>query len=177
VNAAVDLFQRRGFVATGLNEITRHGRAPKGSLYFHFPGGKEQLASEAMVLAGARYGAMIRAVVDGASDTPAAINALARLMAAGLERSGFEVGCPVATTALEVAATSPAVAAAADAAFDGWQEVIADRMRRDGRSRHEASRRATLILAALEGALILARAKRSPRPLIDAAAELAELLS
>lgn len=165
LDAAAELFQRQGYAATGLNEITARSGAPKGSLYFHFPGGKEQLGAEALTLAGGRFEGAIKAILDSARDTPAAIKGLVGAMSAGLEASDYQLGCPVATTALEAAATSPSIAAAADGAFKSWLEVLAERLRGDGLSARAAERQAMLILSALEGALILARAARSTQPL------------
>jgi TetR/AcrR family transcriptional repressor of lmrAB and yxaGH operons len=176
LDAAADLFQRQGYAATGLNEITARGGAPKGSLYFHFPGGKEQLGAEALTLAGERFEGAIRAVVGAAPDAPAAVRALAAAMSSGLEASDFQLGCPVATTALEAATGSPSIAAAADGAFGSWLEAIAERLREDGRSERDARSLATLILSALEGALILARAAHSTEPIKLVGAQLATMV-
>jgi TetR/AcrR family transcriptional repressor of lmrAB and yxaGH operons len=175
LDAAAQLFQRQGYAATGLNEITARSGAPKGSLYFHFPGGKEQLGAEALTLAGERFEAAIRAVLDSARDTPSAIRGLAAAMSAGLEATDYQLGCPVATTALEAAATSESIAAAAHGAFYSWLAALTRQLLRDGLSRRESEQRATLILSALEGALILARAGHSTEPLKLVSAQLATI--
>ena len=47
IQTAAGLFRAQGYHATGLNQVLAEGGLPKGSLYFHFPGGKDQLVVEA----------------------------------------------------------------------------------------------------------------------------------
>src|SRR4051794_3585999 len=175
VGATVDLMQRKGIAATGLREVVEHAEAPRGSLAFHFPGGKEQLTTEAVELAADAFAAGIAAAFAGVSAAEG-VERFATAMATSLERTGFQRGCPLATTALETAATSDAVARACDAGFDAWQAPIARALRRDGLTPARARDRATLVLSALEGALLLARAKRDAAPVRTVARQLRPLL-
>ena len=88
---------------------------------------------------------------------------------AGWRESGFQSGCPIATTLLETAPRSPAITAAGERAIDGWIDVIAGVLERSGLERRAARSRAQLVIAAMEGALILARVRRSTRPILDVA--------
>ncbi|HEX4467554.1 MAG TPA: helix-turn-helix domain-containing protein [Solirubrobacteraceae bacterium] len=169
------LMRRRGYAATGLNEIVSRSGAPKGSLYFHFPGGKEQLAAEAMEQAGAGLAVAISAVLDGTPEFGTAVGVLIDAMAAGLEQSSFRDGCPIATVALDAAAESEPVRSAVAAAFESWLGPIAARLEREGFAPAAARRRALLILCSLEGALILARAARDLAPLQAVREELVAL--
>lgn len=164
LDSASELFQRQGYSGTGLAEITERSGAPKGSLYHHFPGGKEQLAEEALELAGRRLRRGIEAALASAPDGPSAVRALAAMLAAGLKASGYELGCPVATTTLDAATGSTPIARAADRAFTSWVDSIAA---------HVGTRKAVTVLSALEGALILARAARSTDALEIVGEELA----
>ncbi|MDX6665473.1 MAG: TetR/AcrR family transcriptional regulator, lmrAB and yxaGH operons repressor [Solirubrobacteraceae bacterium] len=175
LGATVDLMQRKGIAATGVREVAEHAGAPRGSIAFHFPGGKEQLTTEAVELAGGAFAAALAKLFER-SCTADAVDRVAEGMAAGLERSGFATGCPLATTALETAATSAPIAAACDAGFTAWQAPIAKALRRDGFAPAKARDRALLVLSALEGALLLARAKRSADPVRIVARELRPLL-
>src|SRR5437762_12056667 len=103
VAAAIDLFQRRGYHGTGLNQIVAESGAPRGSLYFHFPGGKEELASEAVAEAGGVIAAGAAEALSQAGDPAAAVRQLAEFTATSLEQSGFERGCALATVTLDVA--------------------------------------------------------------------------
>jgi TetR/AcrR family transcriptional repressor of lmrAB and yxaGH operons len=176
IGATVDLMQRKGIAATGLREVVETAGAPRGSLGFHFPGGKEQLAAEAIGAASRGFERVIAQTLADAVTPAAAVERFAALMAAGLEASGFERGCPLATTALETAAASDALAAACDAGFSSWQAPIRDALRRCGFAPAAARDRALLVLSALEGALLLARASRDAAPLRTVARQLRPLL-
>lgn len=172
LRTAGDLFQRQGFHGTGLQQVLAESGAPKGSLYFHFPGGKEQLAAEAVAGSGAAIAAAIARLVEQADDTAGAVRALADLLAAGLEASGYERGCPIATVALDAAAESEPIRAACDAGFERWLALLEQRLRDDGFEPADARGKAVLILAALEGGLVLSRTRHDTEPLRLVVAEL-----
>jgi TetR/AcrR family transcriptional repressor of lmrAB and yxaGH operons len=97
------------------------------------------------------------------------VRAYGRVMAGWMEESGFGSGCPVATTLLETAPQSPSITAAGRRAIDDWIAVVAGVLSNGGMERREARSRAQLIIAAMEGALILSRVRRSTRPILDVA--------
>lgn len=159
------LFTRQGYHATGVNQILTEATAPKGSLYFHFPGGKQQLGVEAVQLGAAEIGALLDEVLLQAPDPARAVRMMAELLAARLADSGFTEGCPVATVALEAGEVDPLRAACADG-YDGWLTTITRTLTDAGLAAHRAERLAVLILSALEGALILARVRRDQAPVL-----------
>jgi TetR/AcrR family transcriptional regulator, lmrAB and yxaGH operons repressor len=163
--AAARLFRQQGYHGTALHDILAAGGAPRGSLYFHFPKGKEEIGEAALALAaeGIRQG-IARAA--GASDNAETfLVRLARGMAADLERSNYSEGCPVATTALETAAQSEVLGAATRHAFQQWELEIKRGLERFGINTADADVIATLVLSQLEGALLLARTYRSLEPI------------
>jgi TetR/AcrR family transcriptional repressor of lmrAB and yxaGH operons len=168
LKTAATLFQAQGYHATGLNQVVAEGRAPKGSLYFHFPGGKEQLAAEALALSAGE----VRARLAGASDLEAALE----VFAARLVASGFRDGCPVATVALDAAGESEPIRVACADAYGSWRDVVVDFLLRQGVSAGRAAGLATTVLAAVEGALLLARTQRDVAPLRQVAADLRVLI-
>lgn len=167
------LFRRQGYASTGLQQIVAESGAPKGSLYHYFPNGKEALGEAAVALAGALMREMLEGHAAKHADPAAFLHAYGKTMAGWMEESGFQSGCPVATTLLETAPGSPSITAAGAAAIDGWIEVIGGVFERAGSAPREARRRAQLVVAAMEGALLLARVRRSTRPILDVA-QLAE---
>lgn len=175
LDATAELLRLQGYSATGLSEIVARSGAPKGSLYFHFPGGKEELAVAAMAQSGAGLRAAIAAIVNSSDDLAEALGRLVDSLAAGLEASGYEAGCPIATVTLEVAPRSEAIRACADAVFSSWLEVLQERLVCDGMLAVDAERRALLLLSAIEGALILARARQDTSPLSAVREELLAL--
>jgi TetR/AcrR family transcriptional regulator, lmrAB and yxaGH operons repressor len=158
LRAAAGLFQRQGYGATGLTQVLTESRAPKGSMYFHFPNGKEQLATESVILSGRELGDTLADLVLSAPDGPAAMTALGEYFAAELERSDFRNGCPVATVALEASSDSEPIRAACDDTYASWLEGLTVAMRGWGIA--EAESLAALVLSSLQGALLLARVQR-----------------
>jgi TetR/AcrR family transcriptional repressor of lmrAB and yxaGH operons len=175
VAAMQELLRQRGYAASGLGEIVARSGAPKGSLYFHFPGGKQELAVAAMERSAVQLHHAIAAVLDSSDDVNEAIGRLVDALAAGLAHSQFADGCPIATVALETAGESEAMRAAAQAAFDSWLNVIQERLTRAGLDPALAEQRAFLVLAAIEGGLILARARGEIAPLVAVGSQLRSL--
>src|SRR5438477_10284527 len=95
--AAAKLFTQRGYYGTALQDILEAGGAPRGSLYFHFPNGKEQIGEAAVGLATKTVREFISHAVEASENTQAFLMQLARGMAANLEQSGYREGCPIAT--------------------------------------------------------------------------------
>src|SRR5690242_19148084 len=175
VRSAARLFRRQGYAATGWRQVVAESRAPWGSQAHHFPGGKEQLAVDALTLAGARYEGLLRAAL--ADTHPAdAVAGWSEVAADELARSGWRDGCPVATVTLETAASSDVLAATARNVFASWRAPFVESMVDRGLPADEAGSLATLVLAAIEGALILARAAHDGEPLRATGTELATLL-
>jgi TetR/AcrR family transcriptional repressor of lmrAB and yxaGH operons len=168
------LLQRQGYHGTGLNQIVAEAEAPKGSLYFHFPGGKEQLVAEALGVAGDYLDRVLAAHDRGA--TLESVDAYLVAVARFLEQSGYAEGCPIATVALEVGPISLLVGDACSAAFDLTTVRLVQWLERDGYTEGDARRTAFVIHAALEGALVFAKARRSVEPLDELRAALPLLL-
>jgi TetR/AcrR family transcriptional regulator, lmrAB and yxaGH operons repressor len=176
ISATADLLEKNGFRATGLNKILSESGAPRGSLYFHFPGGKEELASVALRDAGAAVERLLRTKAEG---TATAAEGLATALAWLEQRmlaAEFDKGCPVVMVALEAAATSEVLHRACSTIYRAWALAIADRLCEDGVERGRAEVLADVALAAIEGALVLCRAHRDTQPLRRVAAELPRLL-
>ena len=163
--AAARLFCQQGYHGTALHDILVAGGAPRGSLYFHFPNGKEQIGVATVALGAQAVRDFIVQAAGAAQSAEAFVVALARGMAANLERSSFREGCPIAPTALETATQSKALGKAARDAFQSWEREIARGLEDFGMKAAEAERAATAVLSQLEGALLLARTYRSPEPM------------
>ena len=165
LSAAVKLFSQRGYHGTGLQDILEAGGAPRGSLYFHFPKGKEQIGEAAVQLGTEGVREFITDAAQTSGNVQAFLVKLARGMAANLERSGYREGRPVATTALETAAQSDVLGRAARTAFQTWEQEIKRALISFGMKANKADRTATAVLSQLEGALLLARTYRSLEPM------------
>ncbi len=168
VEASAELLRRQGYNATGVKQIVTEARAPFGSLYHFFPGGKEQLGAETIRVSGALYAQLIPAVLDQAPDVVSGTRAFFAGAAAHLEETGYEDACPIATVALEVSSTSEPMRLACAAVFERWIADGAARFAAAGATPERARELAIAFFAALEGAFVLARATRSTEPLLVA---------
>jgi TetR/AcrR family transcriptional repressor of lmrAB and yxaGH operons len=176
LSAAADLFRRQGYFGTALQDILAAAGSPRGSLYFHFPRGKEQIGEAALKLAGDANARAIEQVAAASASAEAFVLRLIAGMAAHLEKTGFRDGCPIATTALETAAQSEVLRGAARDAFQTWEGEIRRALERFGLTPEDADPIATCVLSQLEGALLLARTYRSLEPMRRAGQALTLLL-
>jgi TetR/AcrR family transcriptional repressor of lmrAB and yxaGH operons len=148
-----------------MNDIVALSGAPKGSVYHYFPGGKEQLAQEALRYAG---GLVTQTLTDLAQNSDSAAEMLgnyAVMLAHWLSASNFQDGCPVTTTLLETAGSIPSLSYLGRETFSAWQAIIAAKLVQDGLSEKRASTLASFALSSLEGALVLARVEQNVKPI------------
>jgi AcrR family transcriptional regulator len=165
VETSAELFRKQGYSATGVKQIVTAAEAPFASLYHFFPGGKEQLGAEAIRLSGALYELLIPAIFDPAPDLPTAVRNFFAGAADHLRETDYADACPIATIALETSSSSEPLRQACADVFERWIAAGAAR-HEDGGFTHEQARELTIaMLAALEGAFVLARALRTTEPL------------
>ena len=172
VEHSAELFRRQGFAGTGLKQIVTEASAPFGSVYHFFPGGKEQLGEEVIRHSGALYAQLIDLFFVPGSDAEEATRAFFAGAARTLRDTDYADACPIATVALEVSSTSEPLRRACADVFDSWIDAAADRLAQSGVRRERARATAIALIAALEGAFVLARAQRSTEPL-EVAGEIA----
>ncbi|KUM84623.1 MULTISPECIES: TetR/AcrR family transcriptional regulator [Streptomyces] len=178
VFSAAQLIRREGVAATGMREVAAHAGAPRGSLQHYFPGGKEQLVNEAVEWAG-RYagGRVARFLAALPEPTPSGLfAAMVRQWTDEYASAGFAGGCPVAAATVDWAESTVSTRAAAAQAFATWTGPVARALTDMGVPEERAGALATLMVSALEGAILLARAEQDVRPLATVATELGPLL-
>jgi len=173
VHTAARLFRHQGYAATGWRQVIAASETPWGSQAHHFPDGKEQLAVEALAAAAEEYAVLLRHAFGG-TDPAEAIRLWSRTAADQLKRSGWLDGCPVATVALETAGQSDGLSNACDGAFARWRDVLAQALAEAGLD--DADEVSLLVLAGMEGGLLLARAARDVQPLRSVGNQLADLV-
>lgn len=174
IDATARLMQIQGYHNTGLSQILAESGAPRGSLYHYFPGGKVDLAIAAIDYASDRLAVLLTEICAPHDDPVSGIAAVLDHFAADLEESGYRKGCPVATITLEQAAINEPVRLACTAAYDRWQQGLAVWLALHGVVHADAI--AEQLLMGIEGALILARARRTLAPLQQLRASLPALL-
>ena len=139
IEAAVELFEEVGYHAAGISAILGRAKAPRGSFYFHFPGGKEELGVAAIV-EGSRVVAELVEDARGGSGLET-IRGVLDGLATRLEESDFRKGCPITTVALEVAHESDALQRACQSVYDGWRDAITELLEHEGFVGEDAAER------------------------------------
>ncbi|MFZ2530223.1 MAG: helix-turn-helix domain-containing protein [Rhodococcus sp. (in: high G+C Gram-positive bacteria)] len=164
VAGAADMIRRRGLNATSVRELAKHAHTPLGSTYHYFPGGKTQLATEAVTFAGDLTAALLARELD--SGPVPALRAFLAMWRKIVVDTDFRAGCPVLAVSVEdVPDTEETLLEAAAGAFARWTELLAASLRDHGADHGEADRIATLIVAAVEGSVAMCRAERGTRAL------------
>lgn len=176
IRSTGQLLRQQGYAATGLSQITADSGASIGSLYHHFPGGKEQLAEAALDTTASAVSTQLQQLLDSETDIASIVQTWLKALGAALQADERD-GCPVAPTALESVAANPRLRAAAARAFVDWHRLLARRLRRDGWSRSAAETDANAVLSLVEGALLLARTSGTTAPLTAAARALNRILT
>ena len=174
VAAGAELIRHQGYAATGVKQIVAAARAPFGSVYHFFPGGKEELAAEAIGVSGALYLELLPAVFDPEPDLVTAVRSFFCGAAEHLRLTDYADACPIATVALEVSSSSDVLRVACAEVFDSWIDAAIPRVVARGVDEAEARTLVIGIIAALEGAFVLCRALRTTEAL-EVAEELAVL--
>jgi AcrR family transcriptional regulator len=157
------LVRERGARATSIDAVLEHSGAPRGSVYHHFPGGREQLLREATDYAG-EYVAR-RLERTAAEDPLGAIDLLFDEYRANLIATDFRAGCPIVAVAIESGEDGPDLRDAVVGVFDRWRRILARGFSARGIDTARSNELALQAVAGFEGALVLSRAYRDPGPL------------
>ena len=140
---------------------------PKGSLYHHFPGGKVELAAEAVNFSNSFIAERLELLVAVSPDAASAFEAFCDFYSQSLIDTNFEKGCPIATITLEVATDVPAIRRRCDEGFERILDIFRRELVAEGADPRHAADVVTMALSAVEGALILCRAKQGIQPIMS----------
>jgi TetR/AcrR family transcriptional regulator, lmrAB and yxaGH operons repressor len=156
IETAALLFRRQGYAATGVNQILETADVKAGSLYHHFPDGKQALAAAVVDSAGGEIERLLRRFLDSDASVADIVDGWIDLLIVQLA-SDQRDGCPIEPIATESVNASAQVREASARAFAGWSAAVAERLQTDGWSEGEANQMALAVIALIEGALILSR--------------------
>jgi TetR/AcrR family transcriptional repressor of lmrAB and yxaGH operons len=175
LTSAAEVLRERGAAGVTIDEVLSRSGAPRGSVYHHFPGGRNQILVEALQFAG---DSITTAIDDAASQGPMALlRDFVDLWEDVLRESDFRAGCPVTAAAISTCDEDPRLSNDAARIFEHWRVALTRSFVADGFDETEAAALATTMLAATEGAVILCRSLRSPRPLRDVAGNIEFLVT
>lgn len=178
VRSAAQLIRRKGVSGTGMREIVIDADAARGSLQHFFPGGKEELVSDALLWMGDVAAQRIRRCLSELkSRTPSALLAsVVERWRRDLTNERFSAGCPLVAAAADTAATSEQLRQVLRQAFDGWLEPLSESLVELGVPPERSDNLAIVVIAALEGAIVLARIRHDLTPFDALVLELGPLL-
>jgi TetR/AcrR family transcriptional repressor of lmrAB and yxaGH operons len=174
LDGARQLLAEKGYAGMELRDVAERGRAPRGSIYHHFPGGKTQLAREAAELEGTSIRDLLERSLEerGLRET---LTMFGEIFRRRVSDHPERLGCPVAAAAL-ARPEDPELAAVATAAFQSWERPIAAALGEEGVGKKDAEAFAGLVVSTVEGALLRARAAGDHAPLDSAVAGLGQAL-
>ena len=174
LKSAWRLFESQGYHATGINQIITESGVPKGSFYHYFPEGKEGLACEAVsAISDGMHATLLK--VFAATDGPVeAIEALFSEIGRRLSESGYREGGPLTTLALETATTNERINTKCRSAYATLQREFTEWFTAEGIDDSEALALSSLIIAGLEGGILLSRTHHSTEPMEQIARQLTE---
>lgn len=170
LQTAARLFQRQGYHATGLNQIVQESGAPKGSLYYYFPGGKEALAVEAILWTKETLSEKIRRFLEKEPDPVKAIQSMIRFAAQTLGDIESIIPCTISLLSLEMSLSSEPIRAACNAAMEEWSGIYAEKLQAVY-GEETARRLGTLLQILIDGAFIRSLTKKDVQPLLQVAEE------
>ena len=174
ITSVTGLVRRRGVAGTGLNALLEDSGVARRTVYLNFPGGKAELVAEATRISGQALTSVLESADDG-GDPVQAVQTFIDQWKVQLRATQLEAGCPIVAAILG-RTEAPAAARVAAEAFGDWQVILADRLVRAGVADESARSLATLTIAAIEGAIIIALATQSTDALDDVARHLIEVI-
>src|SRR5262249_41893036 len=169
IDAAVELFRARGYEGVGVAELLEKAQAPRGSLYFHFPGGKEQIGAEVVQRVGEKVAGQFRALHESGVDMATFIERVFKTTARECKEREYKASCPMAAIATGFGSSDTKLAAAVREAFTSWEDEIRVAAHARGMTEANATIFASSMLAAMEGAFIISKAQASSAPHVNAA--------
>lgn len=172
--SAAEVLRERGAAGVTIDEVLARSGAPRGSVYHHFPEGRNQILAEALEYAGEE----ITDVIDDAALNGGMylVRKFVVYWEEQLVESNFAAGCPVVSAAIGSADDEPQLTSVAGSIFSHWRDALTRAFVSDGFADADAASLAVMCIASLEGAVVLCRSTRSVDPLRDVAAQLEFLI-
>ncbi|MGE5147022.1 MAG: TetR/AcrR family transcriptional regulator [Candidatus Eiseniibacteriota bacterium] len=177
IETTARLLQHRGYYGTALSDILDASAAPRGSLYFHFPGGKDQLVVEATRATVEATTAALIGAIEAAKTPAAAVRAYTEGAAELMRASNYTFGCPVAPVILDAEGGLKELSELCRTTLQSWTGLLHGAFMRAGIPKKRADALAHLVVSSIEGLLVVARAYRDVTPMLTVAAELERIVA
>ena len=165
INIATTLFQKKGYLGVGLNEILKACNISKGSLYHHFPNGKEALLIACLHSLNEDITTDTEEIFRQYPSTQIATQAMIEKLVIQFEREGMITGYTFSSIVSEMGSLSEPVRHACDLSFTKIQEIYSNKLVADGFSKETAHSIALMMTASIEGGIMLCLTKKTSEPL------------
>lgn len=165
INVATSLFQQKGYMSVGLNELLSACHCSRGAFYHHFPLGKEQLLLSCLSTLKNYIAEDCEQSFREHPSTILAIQAIIGKLIRDYKTNGKIIGYTFTSIVSELGAVSEEVRLACESLYDQLTKIIARHLEREGFDPHTATHRALFIITAIEGAIMLTLTKKSTLPL------------
>jgi TetR/AcrR family transcriptional repressor of lmrAB and yxaGH operons len=161
--SAAEVLRERGAAGVTIDEVLARSGAPRGSVYYHFPDGRNQILTEALQYAGEA----ITEVIDEAAQKGGMylVRQFVEFWERLLVESEFTAGCPVVAAAIGSTEDGPQLTTVAGDIINHWREALTRAFIADGFEEADAASLAIMCIASLEGAVVLCRSTRTVDPL------------
>jgi AcrR family transcriptional regulator len=176
VTSAAVLLSEHGVAGTSVAKVLAHSTGPRGSVGFHFPGGRNELLTDALTAVGATVTGTLRDAARQGADPAAVFTGICHRYRKRLVATGFTAGCPVGA-AMQEAHHDADLGPVVSGIVADWQDALSDLLINSGHGRRDAHRLAMLAISSLEGAIMMARVTASPTPIDGVIDHIAPLLS
>ncbi len=163
IRTAAKLFQQQGYSATGVNQIIKDSETPRGSFYYYFPKGKEELAAETVRNAGKDISLILENAFKTASSFPIGVDNITNKIGDWFEKTGFTAGCPITAIHLEKTPENSILTQVCQDVFSSWVHIV-ERFAVSNGHESQAHELGEAVILGLEGAWILARAQQNKGP-------------
>lgn len=174
IASTIDMIRRRGVSGTGISALLQDAGVSRRTIYLNFPSGKQELVAEATRYVAQVFSKSLHDIVRAPVLAEATAD-YADYWKEQLSVSNLRAGCPVVAAALGWA-EAPEASEAAGRAFEDWRNILAERLREGGVNADNVEPLAVTIIAAIEGAVIMAIAMQSTGPLDDVGQQLGTLI-
>lgn len=165
IDISTSLFQQKGYVAVGLNEILKACNLSKGALYHHFPNGKEELLIACLHAMNEVITTDIEEIFQHYPSTQSATQAMIEKLVFQFDRDGMITGYTFSSIVSEVGSLSEPVREACALSFTKMQKIYSNKLVADGFSKETTNSMALLMTASIEGAIMLCLTQKSSDPL------------
>ena len=175
IKSASSMIRKGGYHGTGINDLIKEVQVPKGSLYHHFPGGKDEIVDSALEQAAVDLALTFKNAMKGKKDAVEGLNAVIKLYIDDFTKDNLKYGCPLAMVSLDLSNENESLRMTCSRLFDFWIDAIASYLKYKG-VKGDIREKAESFLIQLEGAIMMARVQQSIRPFQLISKDLEQLL-